>query len=520
MSKTVWVTGQAIILWDIATTTVATTICNSCYARRSYALPSSEPLARHLYRVGTVTESVNVVELDLVFPRNESYAPTEDFPVAFAVKNTQHAELLNLRITYKIFNWDDKSIPGSWPSTTIPEELFRLDWTNLSDPYLAYRYYNGTSPGHCDGGLFTNTYSSSRMFTIQHSASEPQKEVDLAAATAVGKCDDHGGSNAVGINVTDTTMNAPSNLNWADRDKCVLTRNTTSTTPASSPDPCLISISSEAAASMSAHLFNLRCSWIDPPENCPRDDENTAQPMVFLGVTGLLVVAGGLGLASARQYATITRFPYITSGSNYYGITKDDLVIGSVRTWIKHGRENPAKPGDGDPTNDDVITDLTNLNVTAPGYMRIPVCSAERAFQSWKTQSNPNATPHYSCDIPAGKGNCGESTFVDQTSDASPKIGDCRQIILNIQDDGSTDWTTQVVGKNQREIASHASCHFGVEATKVDGNVNFVVGGQDVIDIINDVIAQFGNKDGLVGSKGEMSCNGNVHDQAVSWGIY
>lgn len=233
----------------------------------------------------------------MVFPRNETYAPTEDFPVVFAVKNTQHAELLNLRITYIIFNWDDKSISGSWPSTTIPEELFRLDWTNLSDPYLAYRYYNGTSPGHwwltwhlswqscdvealddddSDGGLFTNTYSSSRMFTIQHSASEPQKEVDLAAATAVGKWDDHGGSNAVGINVTDTTMNAPSNLNWADCDKCVLTRNTTSTTPASSPDPCLISISSEAAASMSAHLFNLRCSWIDPPENCPRDDENTA----------------------------------------------------------------------------------------------------------------------------------------------------------------------------------------------------------------------------------------------------
>jgi hypothetical protein len=58
--------------------------------------------------------------------------------------------------------------------------------------------------------------------TIQYSPSAPQKEVDLAAATAVGKCDDHGGSNAVGINVTDTTMNAPSNLNWADRDTCVL----------------------------------------------------------------------------------------------------------------------------------------------------------------------------------------------------------------------------------------------------------------------------------------------------------
>ncbi|KAL2821615.1 chitinase [Aspergillus granulosus] len=221
-----------------------------------------------------------------------------------------------------------------------------------------------------------------------------------------------------------------------------------------------------------------------------------------------------------NTFSAPTGLEYITDGSNYYGITKDDLVIGSVRTWIKHKRENTAQPGDGDPTNDEVITDLTNLNVTAPGYMRIPVCSAERAFQSWKTQSNPNTTPNYPCDIPAGKDDCGESTFVDQTSDASPKIEDCRQIILNIQDDGSTDWTTQVVGKNQREIASHGTCHFGVEATKVDGNVNFVVGGQDVIDIINDAITQFGNKDGLIGAKGEMSCNGNVHDQAVLWGIY
>ncbi|KAL4758186.1 chitinase [Aspergillus foveolatus] len=215
-----------------------------------------------------------------------------------------------------------------------------------------------------------------------------------------------------------------------------------------------------------------------------------------------------------------TGLEYITSGSNYYGITKEGLVTGSVRTWIKHGRENTAKPGDGDPTNDEVITDPTNLDVTAPGYMSIPVCSAERAFQSWKTQSNPNATPHYPCDIPAGKDDCGKSTFVDQTSDASPKIKDCRQILLNIQDDGGTEWRTQVAGKNQREIASHASCHFGVEATKVDGNVNFVDGGQDVIDIINDAIAQFGNKDGLVGAMGEMSCNGNVHDQAVLWRIY
>ncbi|KAF5858156.1 hypothetical protein ETB97_004760 [Aspergillus alliaceus] len=104
------------------------------------------------------------------------------------------------------------------------------------------------------------------------------------------------------------------------------------------------------------------------------------------------------------------------------------------------------------------------------------------------------------------KDDCGDPTFVDQTSGASPKAEDCRQIIKDIEGDGSTDWTTQVVGHNQREIASHASCHFGVEATKTDGNVNFKVGGQDVIDIINNAIAQFG-RDGLIGAKGDMNCN-------------
>ena len=121
--------------------------------------------------------------------------------------------------------------------------------------------------------------------------------------------------------------------------------------------------------------------------------------------------------------------------------------------------------------------------------------------------------------IPPGKDDCGDSTFENQSSGASPLVEDCLQIIRNIEGDGSTEWTTQVVGKNQREIAKSGSCHFGVEATKVNGNGNFRVGGQDVIDIINEAIAQFGG-DGRVGAKGDMQCNGLVKQQAVKWGSY
>ncbi|RHZ56572.1 uncharacterized protein CDV56_100433 [Aspergillus thermomutatus] len=201
---------------------------------------------------------------------------------------------------------------------------------------------------------------------------------------------------------------------------------------------------------------------------------------------------------------------------NFGGITKDDLVKGSVRTWKQNGKENSG--GFADPTNKGTIDNLMDVDVTTPGFMRIPVFSPERAFQSWDT-AEAGSSQFYPCDIPPGKDECGDSSFENQTSDGSPSVEDCQQIIKNIEGDAGTDWTTQVVGKNQREIASHGSCAFGVEATKVDGNVNFVVGGQDVIDIINEAIRRFGGG-GRVGAKGNMDCNGNVKSQPVLWGIY
>lgn len=203
-------------------------------------------------------------------------------------------------------------------------------------------------------------------------------------------------------------------------------------------------------------------------------------------------------------------------GNNFGGITKNDLIKSSVRTWIKNGKEN----GDffADPTNEGTIDNLMHVDVTTPGFMRIPVCSPERAFQSWDT-AKPGSSKYYPGDIPPGRDTCGDSTFVDQTSDASPKVDDCLTIIKNIEGDASSDWTTEVVGKPHREILSYGSCAFGVEATKVHGNVNFVVGGQDVKDIILDAIDKFA-RDGKVGAKGNMECNGNTKKQPIKWGIY
>ncbi|PWY81537.1 hypothetical protein BO94DRAFT_557986 [Aspergillus sclerotioniger CBS 115572] len=207
---------------------------------------------------------------------------------------------------------------------------------------------------------------------------------------------------------------------------------------------------------------------------------------------------------------------YISGGENYGGITTTELVKGSVRTWMGNGRQNGARVAD--PANPSTLAGLMDVDVTTPGFMRMPVCSPARALQSWKT-AKKDSSPNWPCNIPPGQDKCGDSTFVDQTSHASPKVEDCRQLITNIEGDGGSGWTTQVIGHHQRRIASHASCHFGVEATKTDGNVNFKVGGQDVIDIINDAIARFA-RDGLIGAKGKMNCDGNIKGQPVLWGIY
>ncbi|KAH6616808.1 hypothetical protein C7974DRAFT_475193 [Boeremia exigua] len=203
-------------------------------------------------------------------------------------------------------------------------------------------------------------------------------------------------------------------------------------------------------------------------------------------------------------------------GALWSGISKEDLIKGSVNTYIQNGGNNGGATAD--PRDKGTMEALMDVDITTPGFIRLPVCSPERAFQSWDT-SSAGSSSNYPCDIPPGIGDCSDSSFENETSDASPDVDDCLKIIKNIEGDGSTEWTTQVVGHNQREIAKAGSCSFGVEATKTDGNVNFRVGGQDVIDIINDAIKQFGGG-GKIGAKGDMSCNGNVKQQNILYMIF
>ncbi|KAL4938843.1 hypothetical protein BDV06DRAFT_200087 [Aspergillus oleicola] len=258
--------------------------------------------------LGVLVNAVSVVEVDLIFPRNETYSPTEAFPIVWAIQNSAKAQLLNPWVTYRINSWANSSITFN---RTSPIEVYEANLSS-SDPYLFYHFHKALTPGQwwlswqlhyqtcdvealtnhspfSDEGVFSNTSGWSRMFTISNSTSAPNKEVNLVAATANNSCLDD--LNVVVINVTDTTMQSPSNLNWADRDTCAVTTNSTSATPVHTPNPCGVSISPEMAASISANLTYRRCRAIDAPNDCP---ENAAQPLIVLGASGLLATIGAV----------------------------------------------------------------------------------------------------------------------------------------------------------------------------------------------------------------------------------
>jgi hypothetical protein len=202
-------------------------------------------------------------------------------------------------------------------------------------------------------------------------------------------------------------------------------------------------------------------------------------------------------------------------GSRWNGVKVSDIIAGAVRTYQQNGNQNGGQSADI--TNSGTLSDLMNKDFTTPGFIRLPVCSADMAFTAWGSVTD-RTTPNWPCVIKPSPDDCGDSTFVDQTSDASPSVSDCMGIVNNIQGTQG-EWEVENAVENQHQIVQNGNCKFGVQGTKINGNIDFHVGAQDIVDIITQAVKQFGGS-GKVGAKGEMSCKGTVKGQDVEWGLY
>jgi hypothetical protein len=141
------------------------------------------------------------------------------------------------------------------------------------------------------------------------------------------------------------------------------------------------------------------------------------------------------------------------------------------------------------------------------------------AFTAWDDGDIPNTAPNWPCVVKPSPNDCGASTFTDQTSSASPSVSDCQGIINNIQGTQGS-WEVENAVEEQHQLVQYGSCKFGVQGTKINGNVNFHVGAQDIVDLITQAIKQYGGG-GNVGAEGDMTCQGDAtNNQPVHWGLY
>ncbi|KAK8012878.1 chitinase [Apiospora marii] len=210
-------------------------------------------------------------------------------------------------------------------------------------------------------------------------------------------------------------------------------------------------------------------------------------------------------------------------GQDYGGLTRDDIVAGAVRTYVENDLKNGAQPGSVDLDSDDSKDALYGLDVTTPGFIALPVCSPVVARRSWEATKGPvgapdkGSTPNWPCDAVKGLSKCGEYEFDEggTVDEDSPSVRDCEQIIRNIQGDTTTDWTQEVVGKKWRHIQADG-CRFSFRASKVGDNIVFYVGGQNVIDLIEQSVRDYA-KDGRVSASGHMTCGASARKQWTEW---
>ncbi|KAE8307530.1 hypothetical protein BDV41DRAFT_584409, partial [Aspergillus transmontanensis] len=240
-----------------------------------------------------------VAEVDLIFPRNDSYPPSQLIPIVFAIQNPSVFSSLEPRIRYHVKQHNVTLNEGIHRSGEI--KLSRYNYTG-SDPYFLYwsidyldfegifSIYWQLLMFHCTADADFGFLGSPRhesFFSIKNGTSP----ADFVAATEDDTCDQ---SLAQAVRVPDVRK-VPSSQVW-DGPSCAATANLVPT-----PTPCNVKMDSSAAASISGALTSTACA--NPfltALSCPIPTSENAASIVQLPVGGLWTLAVGMLLAYAH----------------------------------------------------------------------------------------------------------------------------------------------------------------------------------------------------------------------------
>jgi hypothetical protein len=246
------------------------------------------------------------VEVDLIFPRNDTFAPSKLTPIVFAIQNPSLVQSIN-----PVLSWNIEQRGVSANDSINTSDLFHLSSLNYSnsDPYFLYEstghldsegffqfawtieYSNCSQDAGTDAGTnavtFTrNSTRHSLYFTTKNGTSQP----DLIAATDDNTCAQ---SLSQAWNVTNL-LNVPDEKSYGGAPSCAVVPSPTATA-----SPCKVKISPSAASSISAALTSYACAAPSPQVSCPAAKNAASGTQLPVGGAWLTAIVGWLAYTLA-----------------------------------------------------------------------------------------------------------------------------------------------------------------------------------------------------------------------------
>ncbi|OBT66002.1 hypothetical protein VE03_03253 [Pseudogymnoascus sp. 23342-1-I1] len=225
------------------------------------------------YAAITVHAVSGNLEIDLLFPQNDTYSPQNIIPVAFAIQNSALAAFLQPAVNSVIYPYLNHTMSYVYGNND-------LTWANFSksDPYMVY---NTALEALNTEGVWTLEWSTYIIMcpltegTQDYFYNYTQQRVTFTTKNGI----------------TDTKVSGFENGNH-----CVMMAETTPI-----PSPYVAKIDTASAASISARMTNRACV-VTNETRCPEPVEKGMRrglvvPSLAVGVTFLATaVGGGMGL--------------------------------------------------------------------------------------------------------------------------------------------------------------------------------------------------------------------------------
>ena len=242
-------------------------LCPLAWAALMASLMTAGDATASTTAAAAATLTPSIFEVDLLFPRNETYTPQALMPIVFAMQNPTLASPLGALIFWELWEGNNRSSPGAVNGGL---EL-NLDNLSFSDPLFVTRFPNTlpypdgswtltwslqvtncTAPPKQSNDTDAIQLSSTTVFTVSSSGQAP----DLVAATSADMC---GTAEAYAFDMTSSSdeCGSPGGLLG----------------PSPTTNPCAASIDAAAASSIYAAATAFACSPLELPLNpnvtCP-----------------------------------------------------------------------------------------------------------------------------------------------------------------------------------------------------------------------------------------------------------